>query len=120
MQPHELALLHKGYQLQPDGSWSRPDSFAGCVAPDAKRQQDPVNERVAEAPGANPDKKRRLVRFTSCRLRLADQPNLWIKHYLDSLVEAGILVDDSPRWVEVEVLQKIAIIDHVLIEVFDL
>lgn len=48
---------------------------------------------------------RRKVCIVSFRTRLIDHDNLWIKHYLDALTEAGILFDDSERFCKVEVQQ---------------
>src|SRR3954462_8695061 len=50
-------------------------------------------------------KGRCSVRVTSLRRRLIDQDNVWVKHHLDALCEAGILVDDGPNWCQLEVHQ---------------
>ena len=113
-------IQRAGLCQQPDGSFAKASAKTGRVAPDAERQQDPSDERLAAAPGANPYQKRRFVRLTSIRKTLCDERNLFDKHFVDSLVDAGVLVDDSPRWVQVEVLQKTGIQECVLIEVFDL
>lgn len=120
MSDYELALRNKGFTQQPDGSWSKTGSKSYSLAPNAERKPDTIDERVGEAPRANPDKKRRLVCLTSIRKTLCDERNLFDKHFVDSLVDAGVLVDDSPRWVEVKVSQKIGHQECVLIEVFDL
>ena len=82
-----------------------PHLFGG-VAPDAIKQSNPVDEPVAEDAREVIDQTRRLVRITSFRVRLADERNLWDKHYVDALVEAGILFDDSPQFCKVEVSQQ--------------
>lgn len=123
MSDYELALRNKGFTQQPDGSWSKTSPYHRSHAPDAERQCDPGGKPLATTPGANPDSKRRLVRLTSLRYRLIDARNLWDKYFTDSLVSAGILIDDSPRWCQVEVSQILIpsdSIERVLIEVFDL
>jgi hypothetical protein len=75
------------------------------VSPTAIGKQDSGNEPLAKAARAGLDPKRRLVRIKSFRLRVVDERNLFDKFFVDSLVYAGILFDDSPRWVKVEVEQ---------------
>jgi hypothetical protein len=108
----ELTLRNKGYVQRPDGSWFKPVSASPRpdlqgVAPDAKLQRDTGDEPLAAVPGTNPDAKRRLVRLTSHRRRELDERNLWDKYFVDSLVTAGLLVNDTPRWAQIEVKQKV-------------
>lgn len=120
---YELALRNKGFTKQPDGSWSKTSPYPRSDVSNAERQRNPGNEPMASAPPANINSKRRLVRLTSLRYRLIDARNLWDKYFVDSLVSAGILIDDSPRWCQVEVSQILIpsdSIERVLIEVFDL
>jgi hypothetical protein len=124
----ELTLRNKGYAQRPDGSWFKPVSASPRpdiqgVAPDAKLQRDTGDEPVAAVPGTNPDAKRRLVRLTSHRRRELDERNLWDKYFVDSLVTAGLLVDDTPRWAQIEVRQKVdpgLIVEFVEIEITSL
>lgn len=51
------------------------------------------------------DPTKRLVRFTSHRLRLLDERNLKDKYFTDALRYAGILFNDSPEWAKIEVSQ---------------
>jgi hypothetical protein len=108
----ELTLRNKGYAQRQDGSWFKPVSASPRpdlqgVAPDAKLQRDTGDEPLAAVPGTNPDAKRRLVRLTSHRRRELDERNLWDKYFVDSLVTAGLLVNDTPRWAQIEVKQKV-------------
>jgi hypothetical protein len=76
------------------------------VAPVAERQCRPGNESVAAPKGKGAYPGRSLVRVTSYRLRLCDERNLFDKYFIDSLVYAGLLRDDSPDEVVVEVRQE--------------
>lgn len=115
-------IQRAGLCQQPDGSFAKASAKTGRVAPDAERKRDPGHESLAAAPGANRHSTRRLVRLTSYRRRELDERNLWDKYFVDSLVLAGILVDDSPAWAKIEVIQRVADwpCEWVEIEVFDL
>lgn len=78
----------------------------GGVPPGPKRESSFGDERMAEDAGEPADKVRRFVRVTSFRLKLADRRNLHDKVFVDALVAAGALVDDSPAWAEIEVDQE--------------
>ena len=54
-------------------------------------------------PSAHPTKS--FVRVTSYRVRLLDKRNLHEKAFVDALQKCGAIVDDSPKWCEVEVEQ---------------
>ncbi len=94
----------KGYTLWPDGSWSKPK--AGRVAPDAEREFNPVHEPVGKDAREGAYQGRCHVRVTSFRLRLLDERNLWDKHFLDALVEAGVLRGDAVKDIAIEVTQE--------------
>src|SRR5436309_11275033 len=79
------------------------NASTGGVPQDAERQRSPEHEPVATDARKAPDEKRRLVRITSYRTKLCDERNLWDKTYVDSLCEAGVLIDDSPQHCKVEV-----------------
>jgi hypothetical protein len=82
-----------------------PHLFGG-MASDTVLQPNPEYEPVAEDAREIVDQARRLVRITSFRLRLCDERNLWDKHFVDALVEAGIIFDDSPEFCQIEVKQE--------------
>ena len=81
---------------------ARPDG----VAPTAIAQPSRDDEHMAEDAGEVAYKSRCLVRITSFRRRLCDERNLYDKHFVDALKEAGAFVDDSPQFVKVEVSQE--------------
>jgi hypothetical protein len=84
----------------------RPLAVADRVAPDPVGQPSRDEEPVAEDEGGVAYKGRCLVRITSFRRRLCDERNLYDKHFVDALKEAGAFVDDSPKYVQVEVSQE--------------
>jgi hypothetical protein len=93
------------------------------LASGAEQQRDPEHEPVAKDAGENAHQIRRLVRVTSYRFRLLDERNLFEKHFMDALVEAGVLVDDSPQWCKIEVRQEQVtsrVLERTTIEIEDL
>lgn len=76
-------------------------------APDAVDKSDSVHEPVAGDARKIAYQSRCIIRLTSCRQKLCDERNLFDKHFVDALVEAGAFVDDSPQYVQVEVSQKL-------------
>lgn len=72
-----------------------------------KLKSNPQHELVAEDALQAAGKVRCLVRFTLLRRRLLDDDNPYLKPFLDGLKEAGVIVDDSPTWCRVEVIQKL-------------
>lgn len=93
------------------------------VEKDAERERNPGDESVAAPARARPDPVRRLVRLTSYRCRLLDERNSFDKYFVDALVYAGILFDDSPVWAQIEVSQRLVHgkeLERTEIEVFDL
>jgi hypothetical protein len=75
------------------------------VAPAAERKPNPGDEPLATPKRAGIDAGFCVVRITSFRLRLLDERNLWDKYVVDSLVQSGLLRDDSPAWCKIEVSQ---------------
>ena len=82
-----------------------PVAVADSVAPDPVAQSNRDDEHLAEDAGEVAYQGRCLVRITSFRLRLCDERNLYDKHFVDALKEAGAFIDDSPKYVQVEVDQ---------------
>jgi hypothetical protein len=78
----------------------------GSVAPHPKPQPDRLDEPLAADEGEVAYQGRCLIRITSFRRRLCDERNLYDKHFVDALKEAGCFVDDSPDYVKVEVSQQ--------------
>lgn len=78
-----------------------PDS----VPPSPKLERSVQHEPVAADARKAADARRRLVIVKSFRARLCDERNLCDKYFVDALVRAGILVDDSPEWAKIEVYQ---------------
>lgn len=76
------------------------------VAPNPIDQPSRDEEPVAEDAGGFAYQGRCLIRITSFRRRLCDERNLYDKHFVDALKEAGAFVDDSPQFVQVEVGQE--------------
>ena len=52
------------------------------------------------------DTRKRLVRFTSYRVRLLDEDNLCPKYHCDSLRYAGVLLGDDPSQARIETRQQ--------------
>lgn len=74
---------------------------------DAERKSDSRNEPMGPPAREGKDAAKCAVRVTSFRTRCADERNLWDKYFIDALVKAGILFDDSPQWCRVEVTQEL-------------
>lgn len=73
-----------------------------------------------KAQGGHPD--RFLVRVTSVRVRLLDEDNLCPKYLIDCCRYAGLLPDDSPDKVHIEVRQRKAAkgeTEHSVVEIFN-
>lgn len=75
------------------------------VAPDTERKPDSGHDALAAPEGASNNPGFRTVLITSWRTRLVDERNLFDKYFVDSLVQAGLLRDDSPAWCKVFVRQ---------------
>lgn len=81
-------------------------AVADGVAPNPVTQSSCDDEHMAENAGEVAYQGRCLVSITSFRRRLCDERNLYDKHFVDALVEASAFVDDSPKYVKIEVSQK--------------
>lgn len=53
--------------------------------------------------------KRKHVKITSLRSRLLDEGNLWGggKDLVDALKTMGLIRDDSPKWIDLEMKQRL-------------
>jgi Holliday junction resolvase RusA-like endonuclease len=58
-------------------------------------------------PKENAEKEKKTVRITSYRGRMLDKDNLYggVKVCLDALRKLNLIHDDSPKWIELEVIQ---------------
>ena len=102
-----------GYQLQPDGSYARPQprNFtiklpADHPRPAPKLEPTPRDEPLAAPQTQGRDRQRFLVRVTSVRKRLLDEDNLCEKYHVDLCRYAGIVPNDSPDKTKIEVSQR--------------
>jgi len=78
----------------------------GGVASGPERAPDPGHEPVGAVAPEIARPNRRLVRVTSYRVRLCDERNLFEKHFVDALVRAKLLVNDSAQFAHIQVEQK--------------
>jgi hypothetical protein len=75
------------------------------VASGAEPERCVVNEPVAASKDESCNPIRRHVLVESYRFRLIDSDNLCAKFFVDALVKAGILFDDSEKFCQIEVRQ---------------
>lgn len=106
MKPSELSAIQSKFPLSQ--STLRRNSVADPVHPVAHQECEPdiVHEPVAEDALQGDGQVFRTVRLTCLRCRLLDDDNPWIKPFIDALKEAGIIVDDSKKWCQVECFQR--------------
>lgn len=94
-------------RLFPNASAStlKRNAKADGVAAGAEQEPNPGDEPVAKAPRARFNPGFRFVRVTSFRRQLIDERNLWDAYFVDALVRAGVLFNDTPKDCKVDVLQ---------------
>jgi len=97
-------LWQKGWRINGKGEWFKPTHPEG-LSRASEREPNTRNEPMGKSAGENDNPGFRVVRITSYRCTLCDERNLWDKYFTDSLVKAGLLLDDSPQWCRVEVSQ---------------
>ena len=108
---YEQALRANGYDLQSDGSWSKPPRVRpegagpGDIGPTAELEPDPCHEPLAKEQVQEKAGAKFLVRITSFRRRLLDEDNLCEKFAVDVCRYAGALPSDSPDVAKIEVTQ---------------
>lgn len=93
-------LKDLGY-VEKNGEWYK----AGCAAPRSKPQPIVRNEPLAATPREARHPSRVRVCVVSFRSRLCDPDNLCPKYFIDCLRYAGIIADDSPEFITLEVRQ---------------
>jgi hypothetical protein len=76
------------------------------VVQDAQCERSPGDEHVGEDAAEGCYQGRYTVRITSYRRRLCDADNVFPKHFLDALVESTLLRGDSPKEIDLEVVQQ--------------
>lgn len=72
----------------------------------AELESAPGNDSLETTPAQKKDPERFLVRVTSYRKRLLDEDNLCEKYHVDCLRYAGIIPNDDPQTVTIQVCQK--------------
>jgi hypothetical protein len=81
-----------------------PHLFGG-LASGPQPEPDPGHATVAAHAREDSGQGRCSIRITSFRLRLCDLDNLYVKHYLDALVESRLVPGDDPQHADIEVCQ---------------
>ena len=93
-------LRNLGY-VERNGKWVK----AGGAAPGAEPQPVVRHEPVAAAARKTRDAGRVRIGVVSYRARLCDPDNLCPKYFIDCLRYAGLIADDTPDCITLEVRQ---------------
>ena len=93
-------LKNLGY-VERDGEWVK----AGRAVSRAEPQSIVRDESVAASSRKAGDTGRVRVRVISFRARLCDPDNLCPKYFVDCLRYAGLIADDTPEHITIEVAQ---------------
>ena len=93
-------LKQAGY-VERNGEWHK----VGGAASRAESQPVVRDEPVAAPPRETGDAGRVRVRVVSFRARLCDPDNLCPKYFIDCLRYAGLIADDTPEYITLEVRQ---------------
>jgi hypothetical protein len=101
---NEQDLIKLGFVQQPDGSYAR--QAVAPVAPAPEPEPDSVPPLASHPQTEVRSATRRRVRITVCTQRLRDPDNNCVKWLIDSLRYFGILADDSPEHITLEVVQR--------------
>jgi hypothetical protein len=93
--------------LAANGFGGKPQDYAPGVC-DAERESKPVRPLDGGARGEETSPQRAHLRITRFGQRLLDDDNLrgGAKPLIDCLKEAGLLHDDSPEWLTLDVKQE--------------
>ena len=102
----ESTLVEKGFIKHANGSWSKRGADTGSPAQGPIPQPAVRDEQVGAAKGKAAYPGRVAVHVTSHRSRLCDPDNLCAKYFIDGLRYAGILHDDRPEDIALQVDQK--------------
>src|SRR5262245_56261030 len=93
-------LRNLGY-VERDGEWVKTGRASSCAESQSPLRDDPV----ATPSRKNRDANRVRVRVVSFRARLCDPDNLCPKYFIDCLRYAGLIADDAPDCITLEVRQ---------------
>ena len=93
--------LRKAGYVERDGEWHK----ASGAAPSPESQPPVRDEPVAAPPREARDPGRVRVCVVSFRARLCDPDNLCPKYFIDCLRYAGLITDDAPEFITLEVRQ---------------
>ena len=95
-------LRNLGYEER-NGEWSK--SLSGGAASGAEPEPVVRHEPVAAPPRKARDARRVRVCIVSFRARLCDPDNLCPKYFIDCLRYAGLIADDTPECITLELRQ---------------
>ncbi len=93
-------LKQAGY-VERNGEWHKARGAASRTEPEPVVRHEPV----AAPAGEGSDAARVRVCVVSFRARLCDPDNLCPKYFIDCLRYAGLIADDAPEWITLEVRQ---------------
>ncbi len=93
--------LKKAGYVERNGEWHKARGAASGAEPQPVVRDEPVAAPPREARHA----RRVRVRVVSFRARLCDPDNLCPKYFIDCLRYAGLIADDAPEWITLEVRQ---------------
>ena len=95
-------LIKIGYQCNPDGTYTKSDSFSSGL-PHAKPQPNPRLPLVSPQKGEESRKARTTLIVTRCAFSLLDADNFagGCKFLIDQLRYANLIKDDDPETVEI-------------------
>ena len=93
--------LRKAGYVERNGEWHK----VGGAASGAEPQPVVRDEPVAAAAREGRDARRVRVCVVSFRARLCDPDNLCPKYFIDCLRYAGLIADDAPEFITLEVRQ---------------
>lgn len=94
--------------LAANGYSGKPQDYAPTI-PDPQREQNALRPLDGGARGEEAGPQRAHLRITRFGSRLLDDDNLrgGAKPLIDCLKESGLIEDDSPKWIDLEVKQEL-------------
>ena len=96
----EEQLRNLGY-VERNGEWVKAGGAASGAEPEPVVRDEPVGSAAREARDAG----RVRIGIISFRARLCDPDNLCPKYFIDCLRYAGLIADDTPECITLEVRQ---------------
>lgn len=79
---------------------------ANRASPGPEPERTVRDEPLAKAERKKAVPRRRILRITSFRTRLLDTDNLCPKYFIDALRMSGIIDDDTPKHIDLQVRQE--------------